>query len=176
MRTLLSHDVLDARLRALPTPPRDGGLLELVVARHPDGRLTPARGRFSRAGGLEGDRWVLGKAKPVEQISVMRTAVARVVAAGQPLQTFGDNLFVDLDLHADALLAGTVLRIGSARFVVSDEPHTGCRLFRDRFGLDALALLSRPEWRPYRLRGVYFTVLEDGEAGPGDAIVVERRP
>jgi MOSC domain-containing protein YiiM len=44
-----------------------------------------------------------------------------------------------------------------------------------RFGMDALRFISTMEVRPRRLRGIYFHVVEDGEAGPGDPVAVIQR-
>ena len=56
----------------------------------------------------------------------------------------GDQLYVDLDLSGENLPPGTRLALGSAVLEVTDEPHTGCKKFTARFGLDAMAFVNSP--------------------------------
>ncbi len=83
----------------------------------------------------------------------------------------GDQLYVDLDLSVDNLPAGTRLEVGSAIIEVSPTPHTGCNKFKERFGRDALRLVSSPLGRQLRLRGLNARVVQAGTVRPGDAIV-----
>lgn len=105
----------------------------------------------------------------------MQIDVARLVANGQALTVFGDNLFLDLDLSVENLPIGSQVRIGSARLEVTPKPHNGCRKFAARFGHDALRLVSKPELRHRKLRGIYMRVLEAGATGPGDVVEVLSR-
>ena len=50
----------------------------------------------------------------------------------------GDQLYVDLDLSHENLPVGTRLAIGTAELEVTAAPHTGCKKFASRFGLEAL--------------------------------------
>jgi hypothetical protein len=51
--------------------------------------------------GLPGDAWSRQRRRDVDaQLAVMRREVAELIANGQPLTLFGDNLFVDFDLSA----------------------------------------------------------------------------
>ena len=106
----------------------------------------------------------------------MRTDIAALFANGQPLELFGDNLFVTLDLSAQNLPAGTTLRVGAAICVVTTEPHLGCSQFRERFGHPALKLTARKSGRAENLRGIYWKVLEDGLVELGSPIEVLERP
>jgi MOSC domain-containing protein YiiM len=128
--------------------------------------VTPERG-------VEGDRWVDGaRPDPEAQVTLMNVRVAELISRdGQPLDTSGDNFQVDLDLAEDALPAGARLRLGEALLEVSAEPHTGCKKFRARFGLDALLWVN--DNRDRRLRGMNCRVLEAGWVAVGDAVVVE---
>jgi MOSC domain-containing protein YiiM len=63
----------------------------------------------------------------------MCTRVAELIANGQPLVVFGDNLFVELDLSGKNLPTGTRLRVGGALVEVTPKPHNGCRTFNARF-------------------------------------------
>jgi MOSC domain-containing protein YiiM len=172
----LTYSELSARLRALPPPPRDEGEVVLVVAR-PDTELreTPDRVRLTPEGGVDGDRWgARPRPNPETQITVMRADVAEVIAAGQPLTLFGDNLLVYLDLSSAHLPPGTRVWVGSALCEVTPMPHTGCGKFARRFGQDARDITGAPEFQDQHLRGIHFRVLEPGEVGPGDPIRVIR--
>jgi MOSC domain-containing protein YiiM len=173
----LPGEALEAHLRALPAAPRERGCVTLIVLRRPDGvRETPARVWLSPEEGVPGDRW--GRRSPEKrdaQLAVMCRAVAEVIANGQPLTVFGDNLFVDLDVSAENLPLGTRLRLGSAVVEVSPKPHDGCHKFKARFGGDALRAVQAPETRSQNRRGIYWTVVEAGECGVGDAVEVLAR-
>ena len=54
---------------------------------------------IAREDGVPGDAWLRRMShKPDAQITMMRSDFGRLVANGQPLTLFGDNLLVDLDL------------------------------------------------------------------------------
>lgn len=168
---------LEAGLRALPEPPRDSGRLELIVRRRPDGvRETPARTRLTCEEGVPGDGW--SRRPPMEpeaQLAVMRHDLAELIANGQPLGVFGDNLLVDLDLTAANLPFGTRLRVGETLVEVTPEPHDGCLKFKQRFGQDALRFVQAKATRDQNRRGIYWKVIEPGEISVGAAIRVISR-
>jgi MOSC domain-containing protein YiiM len=105
----------------------------------------------------------------------MELAVAELIANGQPLTLFGDNLFLTLDLSTPNLPPGTRLRIGGAVLEVTPKEHNGCHKFRGRFGTDALRFVSTRPLRHRNLRGIYMRVLDEGEIGPGDGVEVLAR-
>ena len=170
----LALDRLEAALRALRPSPRDRGRLALLVRRRPDKtRETPDRVELRPATGLPGDAWGWREnADPDAELTVMQMDVADLIANGQPLTVFGDNLFLDLDLSKDNLPVGSWLRIGGALLEVTQKPHDGCRKFAARFGRDAIRFVSKPELRPRNLRGIYLRVVEGGAVGVGDAVEV----
>jgi MOSC domain-containing protein YiiM len=174
----LPLDDLRQALTALPPAPTDEGRLTGIVRRVEGGvreqlRQTP----LTRDAGVPGDAWSRDRARdPVAQITVMEHDVAALIANGQSEELFGDQLFVQLDLSVGSLPVGSRLRIGSAVLEVTPQPHNGCRKFRARFGGDALTLVSMKALRHRNLRGVYMTVVEDGEAAVGDAVTVLSRP
>jgi hypothetical protein len=173
----LSLEDLQLRFAELAPPPRESGVLRMIVRRRADGgRDILPRVTLSPEQGLPGDRWERRSREPNEQLAVMRREVAELIANGQPLTTFGDNLFVDLDLTAENLPAGTRLRVGRALLEMSPEPHEGCRKFKGRFGQDALKFVSGLASRGQNLRGVYWKVIEAGEVAVGDPIQLLSRP
>lgn len=176
--TFLTFEVLESRLTSAPTAPGDTGRVRLLVARHPGGvRHTLDRVSMTPDSGMPGDSW--GRQRrpsPEAQLAVMQFDVAELVANGQPLTLFGDQMFLELDLSDGNLPAGTLLQAGSVRFEVTPMPHNGCRKFRARFGDGALRLVSIRELRHRNLRGVYLRVVEGGDVAVGDEIRVVRRP
>jgi MOSC domain-containing protein YiiM len=169
---------LESGLRALPPARRDAGRLVLIVCRRADGlRESPERALLSPEEGLAGDGWSRRPPRqPEAQLAVMRRDVAELIANGQSLTVFGDNLFVDLDISAANLTVGTRLRLGAAVVEMSPKPHNGCLKFKGRFGDDAYAFVQAPATRLQNLRGIYWRVVEPGEACVGDVIEVLSRP
>jgi MOSC domain-containing protein YiiM len=147
------------------------------VRRRADGvRETPDQVRLSTEEGVPGDGWSERPPRdPNAQLAVMRCDVAELIAGGQSLTLFGDNLFVDLDLSAANLPHGTRIRVGEALVEVTPKPHDGCRKFAQRFGLDGLRFVQAPTTRDQNLRGSYWKVLEPGRAEVGAAIRVLSR-
>ena len=168
---------LEARLRALPGAPKDSGRLALIVCRRDDGvRETPERVHLTAEEGVPGDSWGRrAPRKPEAQLAVMRRDVAELIANGQPLTVFGDNLFVDLDISAANLPPGARLRVGGAIVEVTPLPHDGCGKFKGRFGPDALQFVNAKPTRDQNLRGIYWKVIESGEAAVGAPIQVLAR-
>lgn len=171
----LSLPELERALHGLKAP-SDRGWLRLIVARTGEGlRETPERALLTPEGGVPNDAWARGSAARDAQLAVMRADVAELVANGQPLDRFGDNLLLDLDLSTGNLPAGSRLRLGPALLEVTAKPHTGCLKFRRRFGPDALRFTADPRFSELRLRGIYMTVIERGEVAVGDPVEVLRR-
>ena len=169
---------LEQKLGTLLAAPRDAGRVALLVRRRADKvRETPTRIDLGPDTGVPGDAWGRGQ-KPdrAAQVTVMEIDVAEMVANGQPLTVFGDNLFLALDLSVENLPTGSRLRLGRALLEVTAKPHNGCRKFAARFGHDALRLVANPELRHRNLRGIYLCVVEAGEVAVGDAVAVVSRP
>ena len=168
---------LEAGLRALPAPPRDAGRLALIVRRRSDGvRETAMRVRLASEEGVPGDGWSRRPPRDRDaELAVMRRDVAEIIANGQPLTVFGDNLFVDLDISAANLPVGTRLRAGGAIVEVSPKPHDGCVKFKGRFGQDALRFVQATRTRDQTLRCIYWKGVACGEVAVGDPILVLSR-
>src|SRR5918999_2319823 len=152
---------LEGSLAALPGAAIDRGRVVLLVRRWEGGlRETPERVRLESDTGFPGDAWGRQKEpRPEAQLTVMQIDVAEMIANGQPLTLFGDNLFLDLDLSTPNLPAGSRVSVGDALLQVTPKPHNGCRKFHARFGPDALRFVSRPDLRHRNLRGIYMRVV-----------------
>lgn len=171
---------LDAQLDHLRAAPYDDGVLELVVARPALlQRAVLGVGQLSTTEGLVGDTWSQrpstrtsdGSPHPDMQLNIMGIRVARLLAVSDDrVPLAGDQLYVDLDLSQAALPAGTQLAIGTAVVEITDQPHTGCAKFTERFGADALRFVNSEVGRALRLRGVNAKVVVDGEVRPGDRV------
>jgi MOSC domain-containing protein YiiM len=174
----LPFSELAERWRALASAARDQGRVALIVLRRADGvRETPAATCLTRDEGVPGDDWSRRPPRdPEAQLAVMRHDVARLIANGQPLTVFGDNLFVELDISAGNLPTGTRLRVGSALVEVTPKAHNGCRKFNGRFGNDALRFVADTPTRDQNFRGIYWKVLEPGDVRVGAPIRVLSRP
>ena len=166
-----------AGLGRLTESPRDSGHVALIVRRRPDGvRETPSRVHLSPEEGVPGDGWSRRPPRdPDAQLAVMRRDVAELIANGQLLTVFGDNLFVDLDISAANLPVGARLRVGEAEVVVTAKPHNGCLKFKGRFGQDALRFVQEKQTRDQNFRGIYWKTIESGEVAVGDPIQVISR-
>ena len=171
-------EALERGLAALPAAPRDVGRVALMVRRVGPSSLREVldAAEMTPESGMPGDEWGRQRAPdPMAQLAVMQMDVAELIAQGQPLTLFGDNLFLDLDLSAANLPPGSRVRAGTVLFEVTPEPHTGCRKFRARFGLEALRFTATPELRPRNLRGIYMRVVEGGTLAAGDPVQVVTR-
>lgn len=168
---------LERALTERTAPPRDEGRVALVISKGPGGeRSQPAEAVLTVSSGVAGDAWARARTpEPLAQITVMDVGVATIVANGQSLELFGDNLLVDLDLSAANLPPGSRLAVGSAVLEVTTLPHNGCSKFRARFGTDALRFVSGKARRELNLRGIYMRVVQDGLVRPGDRVVVLSR-
>jgi MOSC domain-containing protein YiiM len=170
-------DHLERSLAALPGAPENRGYVALLVRRGEGGwREKPDWTYLAPEAGLPGDAWGRQKEpQPEAQITVMQIDVAELIANGQPLTLFGDNLFLALDLSAANLPPGSLVRVGGATMEVTPKPHNGCQKFRVRFGPEALRFVSKPDLRHRNLRGIYMRVVERGEVALGDPVEVIAR-
>jgi MOSC domain len=168
------QEELERLLESLPDAPTDRGRVDLIVAKGPNGRReTPERiflYPIAKPTGKTGDN-----PEDEDQLAIMQRDVAELIANGQPLPLFGDNLFLDLDLSAENLPAGSQLQVGKAILQVTPLPHNGCSKFRGRFGDNALRFVSKKELRHRHLRGIYMRVLQGGEVQLGDPVEVLSR-
>jgi hypothetical protein len=168
----LRYDELEAGLPEIRRSPRERGSLAMIVCRPRSGeREVLASAELDVEEGLVGDRWGLGKRRRSNQLTLINSRLAALVAQSRerwPLA--GDQLYVDFDLSVEHLPPGTRLLIGTTELEVSPEPHTGCRLFRERFGEDALRLVNSPDGRAWQLRGINAWVVKSGRVQVGDDV------
>jgi MOSC domain-containing protein YiiM len=169
---------LERGLAALTATPADRGRVALIVRRVENGRReVPGRVTIAPDTGVPGDAWGRRPGRdPAMQLAVMQLDVAELIANGQPLALYGDNLFLDLDLSTRNLPLGSRVRAGDVVLEVTPAPHNGCRKFRARFGDEALRFVSSPSLRSRNLRGIYLRVVAAGALACGDAVEVLSRP
>jgi MOSC domain-containing protein YiiM len=178
MTTYATPADLEAGLEHLRATPRDEGVVELIVRRPAEGeREVVEEAELDLAEGLVGDSWqARGRSggRPSNtnaQVTVMNARATALVAGDRerwPLA--GDQLYVDFDLSGDHLPPGTRLELGSAVLEVTADPHTGCKKFNERFGLEALKFVNSPEGRELNLRGINTRVVQPGTVRVGDAM------
>jgi hypothetical protein len=171
---------LEAGLDEIRQSPRDEGVLRLIVRRpRIDEREVLEEGELHPVRGLVGDNWKMrdssrtadGSAHPDMQLNIMNARVAALVAQDKDRwQLAGDQLYVDMDLSAENLPAGTRLAIGSAVIEVTPPPHTGCKKFVSRFGLEAMKFVNSPVGRELHLRGINARVIQPGLIRVGQVV------
>jgi MOSC domain-containing protein YiiM len=168
----LTMEELEGGLDMIRQSPKDEGVLDLIVRRVAiDQREILEEGELHLSEGLVGDNWRTrgssgtpdGSAHPDMQLNIMNSRVIALVAQDKDRwQLAGDQLFFNLDLSDENLPAGTQLAIGSAVVEITPQPHTGCKKFVERFGLDAMKFVNSPVGRLLHLRGVNAKVVQPG--------------
>jgi hypothetical protein len=127
--------------------------------------------------GLVGDTWNRRRSKSTPdgspniemQITVISSRAAALVAREKDRwRLAGDQLYIDMDLSAENLPAGTCLALGSAVIEVTAPPHLGCQKFVARFGMEAMRFVNSPVGRELRLRGLHARVVQPGQIRTGD--------
>jgi hypothetical protein len=171
---------LEAGLETIRQSPADHGILKMIVRRPGvDEREVISQGELSLEEGLAGDSWrdrasrhtPDGSASTEAQITLMNARAITLLAQSEdrwPLA--GDQLYADLDLSEDNLPPGTQLAIGSAVLEVSAQPHTGCKKFSARFGVEAMKFVNSPEGKRLHLRGINTRVVQAGTIHVGDPV------
>ena len=169
---------LEAGLDEIRMAPKDEGVLELIVRRPAvDHREVLTEGELDLVEGLVGDSWKRrsskstpdGSPNPEMQLNIMNARVIALVAQDRDRwQLAGDQLFLDMDLSAENLPAGTRLSLGSAVIEVTPPPHLGCQKFVARFGLEAMKLVNSSLGKQLHLRGINARVVQAGVIRVGD--------
>lgn len=175
---MVSLERLEEQLKEIQNVPIDVGTVELIVRRPADEeREVLAEGFIDVDRGLVGDIWHrripagLTGPDPEAQLTVVNAQAYAIIAGGRerwPLA--GDQLFLQFDISEANVPSGSRLQIGTAVIEFSQKPHTGCKKFSGRFGLDALRFVSTPLGKSLRLRGANCRVVQSGVVRVGDLV------
>lgn len=176
----LTMDELEQGLELIKKAPKNEGTLELIVIRPKvNEREVLKEGTLDLAEGLVGDSWKQRgsgrmedkSAHPEMQLNIMNARVINLIAQEKERWALaGDQLYLDLDLSLENLPHGTQLSLGSAIIEVTPQPHTGCKKFVERFGLDAMKFVNSPLGRALNLRGINAKIIKNGNITVGDIV------
>ena len=176
----LAMEALTAGLDDIRQSPKATGVLELIVRRpQTEAREVLDVGELDLVEGLVGDNWQQrgssqtadGSAHLDMQLTLTNARLMALVAQEkQRWPLAGDQLYVDFDLSVDNVPPGTRLSLGAAVIQITEPPHTGCKKFAARFGLDALKFVNSRVGRQLHLRGVNAKVIRPGAIRVGDII------
>ena len=137
---------IEAGLAGVEASPRSVGRLELVVRRPSvDAREVLEEAELDLTVGLVGDSWDQRPSSrtddstphPDMQLNVINSRFVELIAGSDrdAWALAGDQLYVDLDVSAASLPAGSRVALGDHAVIeVTDQPHTGCAKFAARFG------------------------------------------
>ena len=168
----MTLEELEAGLQNIGESPKSEGVVELIVRRP----LTLEReilevGELDVDEGLMGDNWKArgskstadGSANPEMQLTLMNSRIIQLISQGSDRwHLAGDQFFIDMDLSQENLPAGVRIAMGSAIIEVTPVPHTGCKKFIERFGVDAMRFVNSPKRKALNLRGVNAKVIQSG--------------
>lgn len=172
-----SMQTLEAGLGEILATPKDNGRLVLITRRpETEQREVLEQGELTTELGLVGDNWKArgskrGDPEVDRQLTLMNWRAISLISPDEDRRILaGDQLYVDFDISADNTPPGTQLAVGEAVVEITDPPHTGCKKFTKRFGLDAMKFVNDERGRQLNLRGVNARVITPGIIRSGDAV------
>jgi MOSC domain-containing protein YiiM len=176
----VSTEELEAGMHHIRQAPREVGVLKMIIRRPAvDEREMVQEAELTLEEGLVGDTWRTRgsrhnpdrSARKEAQVTLMNARIIELIAQSEDRWALaGDQLYVDFDLSDEHIPPGTHLSVGSAVLEVSALPHTGCKKFSARFGVEAMKFVNSPEGRQLHLRGINTRVIRGGAIHVGDAI------
>ncbi|TWT85325.1 hypothetical protein Pla123a_01320 [Posidoniimonas polymericola] len=178
----LSRQELEGLLPDVTASPRAVGALQAIFVRPAENeRRSVDHAELSQETGIVGDRWLTnhwqqlpnGASDPDTQVSIMNARILRAISGGdhEAMGLAGDNLIVDFDLSEDHLPAGSRLRIGGeVEIQISATPHTGCKKFVQRYGVEAQRFVNGDEGKRHHLRGLLGMIVSPGTIRVGDRV------
>lgn len=179
----ISHfttEQLELKLPEVLDAPKSSGTLDLIVIRPKENeREVLDFGMLDHNRGLIGDNWETkpssrtpdGSPHPDKQINIMNARAAQMIAGTKDRWSLaGDQLYVDFDISDANLPAGSQIQIGEAVLEITSLPHTGCKKFTQRFGIDAVKFVNSEIGRANNLRGVNAKVVQGGKISTGDVV------
>ena len=108
----------------------------------------------------------------LDQLTLMSSRIIQLITQDRDSwHLAGDQFFVDMHLSQENLPAGTRVAMGSAIIEVTPVPHTGCKKFVERFGVDAMKFVNSPIGKQLNLRGVNAKVIQSGSVRTGERAI-----
>lgn len=176
----LSMQELEAGMEHIRQSPKEEGVVKMIVRRPVvDERENVKEAEITVEEGLVGDNWKArgsdhsadGSANKEAQLTIMNARCVSLVAQSEERWTLaGDQLYADFDLSDENIPPGTQLMIGTAVVEVSALPHSGCKKFSARFGVEAMKFVNSDEGKKLHLRGINTRVVRSGTVRVGDRI------
>lgn len=180
MNHYISESELLAGIENIRNSLPDSGVVEMIVIRPAESqRKVMQEVQVSAEVGVHGDYWAEmtrgeqpdGCFNPDDQVAIMNSrCIALLAVEKERWSLAGDQLYVDMDLSVENLPVGQRLSVGTAILEITPVPHTGCALFTERFGKEAVRFVNSPVGKQLRLRGVYARVVRDGIIKTGDLV------
>lgn len=176
----VSMSLLESGLDDIRNAPKDDGVVRLIVCRPKiETRKILDVVELDKEIGMMGDNWsdrgsssTPDNSSDIEaQLTIMNSRVISLMTGSdEQWELAGDQLYIDMDISRNNLAPGTQIKIGSAVIEVSKKPHTGCKKFSNRFGVDALKFVSTPLGKELCLRGINTRIVESGIVKTGDVV------
>ena len=172
---------LEIGLEEIISSPKQTGIVKMIVSRPKiETRKILKMGELDKHLGLIGDNWYDRDASSAQnkspdmqvQITIMNSRVIELITQNYDQWSLaGDQLYIEMDISKKNLPPGSLLEVGSALLKVSEKPHTGCKKFSERFGLDALKFISSKQGRELSLRGINTSIIKSGIVQTGDKVM-----